>query len=337
MAHTIFFVIVGAFTAAGTYAAMQVPISVFPETNFPRVVIGVDNGVMPVEQMQVTVTKPIEDAINSVPGLVTIRSITSRGSAEVDLFFDWNVDIVRTLQLTDSALSKIRQTLPASAVISTNRLSFATFPILGYALTSDRDAAGNDLVSPTQLWELATYDLKPPLNRVPGVSTVTVQGGQVPEYHIIPNLARLQNSGVTLTDLVNSVEASNIIDSPGLYEANHELILALVGSQAHDAAHLGSLVVKTTANGAPVRVSDVAEVRQGTLPVYTTVTANARPSVLLNITRQISSNTVQVANAVADEVSGAATQAACGQRTSSLFTISPSWCASRSRACAMRF
>ena len=301
MSHTIFFVIV-VLSAVGIYAAFQVPISVFPETNFPRVVIGVDNGVMPVEQMQVTVTKPIEDAINSVPGLVTIRSITSRGTAEIDLFFDWNVDIVRTLQLTDSALSKIRQTLPATAVISTNRLSFATFPILGYALTSDRDAAGNDLVSPTQLWEIATYDLKPPINRVPGVSTVIVQGGQVPEYHIVPNLARLQNSGVTITDLVNAVEASNIIDSPGLYEANHELILALVGSQAHDAAHLGSLVVKTTPNGAPVRVSDVAEVRQGTLPVYTTVTANGRPSVLLNITRQISSNTVDVANAVADEV-----------------------------------
>ena len=140
------------------------------------------------------------------------------------------------------------------------------------------------------------------MNRVPGVSTVTVQGGQVPEYHIIPNLARLQNSGVTLTDLVNAVEASNIIDSPGLYEANHELILALVGAQAHDAAHLASLVVKTTPSGAPVRVSDVADVRQGTLPVYTTVTANGRPSVLLNIARQPSSNTVQVANAVADEI-----------------------------------
>jgi multidrug efflux pump subunit AcrB len=301
MSKTIFFLIV-ILCVGGVYAAFQVPISVFPETNFPRVVIGVDNGVMPVEQMQVTVTKPIEDAINSVPGLLTIRSITSRGSAEVDLFFDWNVDIVQTLQLTDAALSKIRQTLPASAVISTNRLSFATFPILGYALTSDQDAKGNDMVSPTQLWELATYDLKPPLNRVAGVSTVIVQGGKVPEYHIVPDMARLQNAGVTLTDLVNAVEASNIVDSPGLYEANHELILSLVDAQAHDAAHLAALVVKTTPSGAPVHVSDVADVSQGTLPVYTAVTANGRPSVLLNITRQLSSNTVQVANAVADEI-----------------------------------
>src|ERR1700761_7330476 len=102
-------------TAAGVYMAFQVPVSVFPETNFPRIVIGVDNGVMPVEQMQVTITKPIEDAVNSVPGLVTVRSNTSRGSAEVSLFFDWNVDMFRTLQLTDAALARVRQTLPATA------------------------------------------------------------------------------------------------------------------------------------------------------------------------------------------------------------------------------
>src|SRR5271170_3799504 len=106
-----------ALTLAGVYAAFQVPISVFPDTNFPRVVIGVDNGVMPVEQMQVTVTKPIEDAVNSVPGLLTVRSTTSRGSAEVSLFFDWSVDMFRTLQLVDAALSQVRATLPSTAAI----------------------------------------------------------------------------------------------------------------------------------------------------------------------------------------------------------------------------
>ncbi len=288
-----FFVIV--LSLAGIYAAQQVPISVFPDTNFPRVVIGVDNGVMPVEQMQVMITKPIEDAVNSVPGLVTVRSTTSRGSAEVSLFFDWSVDMYRTLQLVDAALSKTRQTLPSTATITTNRLTFATFPIVGYSLTSDR-------LSQTQLWELATYELKPPLNRVMGVSTVTVQGGKVPEYHIVPNMARMQTAGVTVLDLVNSVQASNIIDSPGLYEANHQLILGLVGAQAHNAEQLGRLVVKTTPGGAAVRVADVATVQPGMLPVYTAVTANGHSAVLLNVTRQPSSNTVAVADAVATKV-----------------------------------
>ena len=289
----IFFFIV--LSLAGVYAAEQMPISVFPETNFPRVVIGIDNGVMPVEQMQVTITKPIEDAVNSVPGLMTVRSTTSRGSAEVSLFFDWSVDMYRTLQLVDAAISKARQTLPSTATITTNRLTFATFPILGYSLTSDR-------LSQTQLWELATYQLKPPLNRVAGVSTITVQGGKVPEFHIVPNMARMQTAGVTILDLVNSVQASNIVDSPGLYEANHQLILGLVGAQAHDAEQLGRLVVKTTASGAAVRVADVATVQPGVLPTYTAVTADDHAAVLLNVTRQQSSNTVAVADAVAAKI-----------------------------------
>ena len=292
--RTIFF-FATILTLAGIYFAFEVPISVFPETSFPRVVIGVDNGVMPVEQMEVTITRPIEDAVNSVPGLQTVRSITSRGSAEVSLLFDWNEDMVLQLQLVDAALSKVEQTLPPTARITTNRLTFATFPILGYSLTSDT-------VPQTALWDVATYQLKPPLNRVLGVSTVVVQGGQVPEFHIKPNLALLASSGVTITDLVNAVEASNIVDSPGLYEANHELILSLVGAQVHDVEQIRQLVVKTTPAGAPVRVADVAAVETSTLPVYTTVTANGKPAVLINIARQPSSNTVAVADAVSKEI-----------------------------------
>jgi CzcA family heavy metal efflux pump len=205
------------------------------------------------------------------------------------------MDMFRTLQLVDAALGKARQTLPATATIASNRLTFATFPILGYSLTSDK-------LTQSELWELATYQLKPPINRVAGVSTVTIQGGKVPEFHIVPNMARMQVAGVTILDLVNSVQASNIIDSPGLYESNHQLVLGLVGAQAHDAAELGRLVVKATAAGTAVRVSDVATVQPGVLPVYTTVTAEGKPAVLLNITRQPASNTVAVADAVAAQV-----------------------------------
>jgi CzcA family heavy metal efflux pump len=279
-------------TIAGIYGFFRTPIAVFPDTNFPRVVIGVDNGVMPVEQMQVTITKPIEDAVNSVPGLVTVRSNTSRGTAEVSLFFDWSVDMFRTLQLVDSALSKVQQTLPSTAKLTTNRLTFATFPILGYSLTSNT-------LTQSQLWELAQYTLKPPLNRVNGVSTVTIQGGQVPEFHVVPNMAKLQAAGVTILDLTNAIGTSNIIDSPGLYQQDHQLVLALVGAQAHNIDGLKQLTVKTTASGAPVRIGDVADVIPATMPVYTAVTADNQPAVLLNITRQPSSNTVAVADGIA--------------------------------------
>ena len=292
----IIFFFATALTIAGWWAALRVPISVFPETNFPRVVIGIDNGVMPVEQMEVTITKPIESAVNSVPGLVTVRSTTSRGSADISLFFDWSVDMFRTLQMVNAAISTVQQSLPPTVKITANRLTFATFPILGYSLTSNT-------VSQAQLWELATYDLAPSLNRVTGVSTVTVQGGKIPEFHVVPDLAKLQAAGVTVLDISTAIQASNIVDSPGLYEENHQLILGLIGAQVHDIAGLRQLVVKTTVSGTAVRVGDVAQVVDGTEPVYTYVTANSKPAVLINITRQPLGNTVAVADQVAAEVS----------------------------------
>src|ERR1700727_68441 len=122
--------------AAGLYLAFTIPISVFPTTDFPRVVIGVDNGVMPIDQMMVTITRPIEEAVNSVQGLQQVRSITSRGSAEINLFFDWRVDMFQTLQRVDSAVARAQTSPPATAKIDTRRLTFASFPIIGYSLTS---------------------------------------------------------------------------------------------------------------------------------------------------------------------------------------------------------
>jgi CzcA family heavy metal efflux pump len=292
--RSILFLII-TLAAVGAYLAFTIPIAVFPSTDFPRILIGIDNGVMPIDQMMVTITRPVEEAVNSVPGLQSVRSITSRGSAEIDLYFDWNVDMFQTLQLVDAELSRIRASLPATAKIESHRLTFASFPIMGYSLTSSS-------VPQTELWQLATYDLKPRLNRLDGVSTVVVQGGQVPEFHIVPDSAKLQRAGVTVNDLLEGVRRSNLIDSPGLLEQNHQLYLSLVSGQVRDPAQLAGIVVKTTPAGVPVHIGDVANVGPGVEPVYSVVTANGRPAVLLNINRQPLSNTVRVASEVHSEI-----------------------------------
>ena len=281
--------------AAGGYLAFTLPVSVFPSTNFPRVVIGVDNGVMPIDQMLVTITRPIEEAVNSVPGLETVQSITSRGEAEIDLFFNWNVDMFQTLQYVNAAVARIQAELPPSVKIDTHRLTFATFPIVGYSLTSDT-------MPMTQLWELATYTLKPRLNRLDGVATVVVQGGQVPEYHIVPNPAKLLAAQVTVNDILNAVQQTNLIDSPGLLPQGHELYLALVNGQVRTPEQISQIVVKSTPAGVPIRIADIATVEPNYEPVYTMVSANAKPAVLLNINRQPDSNTVSVADEVHAEV-----------------------------------
>jgi CzcA family heavy metal efflux pump len=287
----IFFTI--ALALVGGYLAFSIPVSVFPSTDFPRVVIGVDNGVAPIDQMLVTVTKPIEEAVNSVPGLQTVRSITSRGSAEVDLFFDWHSDMILTLQRVDAVVAQLQSELPPTAKVQTHRLTFAAFPIIGYSLTSDT-------VPTEHLWEIATYDIKPRLNRLDGVATVVVQGGRVPEFQITPDPARLPVAGVTVSDILDAVRRTNLIDSPGLIESDHHLVLGLVSGQVRSAEQLGQIVVKTSSAGVPIRIADIASVAPSVAPVYTMVTANGKPSVLLNVSRQPDSNTLLVANEVHD-------------------------------------
>jgi len=288
----VFFVVI--LTLVGIYEAFSIPIAVFPATNFPRIIVGVDNGVMPIDQMEVTITRPIEEAVNSVQGLQDVRSTSSRGSAEVDLSFSWTVDMVRALQDVNAALARIQGSLPSTAQIETHRLDFASFPILGYSLTSDK-------IPQTQLWELATYQLKPRLNRLDGVATVLVQGGQQPEFQIAPDPAKMLRSRVTLQDVLDAVNHTNLIDSPGLITQNHQMYLGLVTAQVQTPEEIADIVIKNV-NAVPVRIRDIGNVTPSTAPNYTVVTANAKPAVLLSVNRQPDSNTVQVANEVHAEI-----------------------------------
>src|SRR6202047_1290576 len=223
LSRPILFLIVS-LALVGVYYAFTNPVSVFPETDFPRIVVGIDNGVMPIDQMLVTITRPIEEAVNSVPGLKKVQSITSRGSAEVDLFFDWNSDMILTLQRVDAVVARLQSELPSTAKLETHRMTFAVFPIIGYSLTSDT-------IPQNRLWEIATYDLKPRINRLDGVATVIIQGGRVPEFQVMPDPARLIAAGVTGTDILEALRRTNLIDSPGLIENEHQLALGLVSGR----------------------------------------------------------------------------------------------------------
>ncbi len=275
----------------GAYLAFTIPVSVFPNTDFPRIVIGVDNGVMPIDQMLVTITRPIEEAVNSVPGLQKVTSITSRGSAEVDLFFDWKSDMILTLQRVDAVVARLQPELPTTAKVETHRLTFAVFPIIGYSLTSDS-------MPPNKLWEVATYDLKPRINRLDGVASVIVQGGRIPEFQVTPDPARLLTAGVTVPDILDAIRRTNLIDSPGLIEHGHQLVLGLVSGQVRTPEQIGQIVVKNSPAGVPIRLGDIAKIAPSVAPVYTIVTANGKPAVLLNVNRQPESNTLDVANEV---------------------------------------
>ncbi|HEY0375657.1 MAG TPA: efflux RND transporter permease subunit [Pyrinomonadaceae bacterium] len=280
---------------AGLYAALNLPTAIFPQTDFPRIVIVVDNGVVPAQQMLVSVTRPVEEAMNGIPGITRIKSTTARGSCEINLFFNWKTDVLQTLQLVQARLSQLSSVLPPTAEIrNVDRLTFAIFPVAGYSLTSDtRD--------PASLRELATYTLKPRLARLPGVANVTVAGGEVREYHVRVDPEQLNARGVSLQQVAEAVSNANILASPGLIEENHQLELTLVSGQATAPEQLNSIVVATV-NNAPVKLSDVATVVPGFEPQYTIVTADGKRAVLLNILRQPDANTVTINDEVKAEL-----------------------------------
>src|SRR6266702_3573352 len=290
LSRPILFLIIS-LALVGGYFAFTIPVAVFPNTDFPRIVVGVDTGVMPIDQMLVTITRPLEEAVNSVPGLQKVTSITSRGSAEVDLFFDWKSDMILTLQRVDAVVARLQADLPPTAKVETHRLTFAVFPVIGYSLTSDT-------VPPNRLWEIATYDLKPRLNRLDGVATVIIQGGRVPEFQVTPDPARLLAAGITVPDILDAIKRTNLIDSPGLIEHSHQLVLGLISGQVRTPEQIGQIVVKSSSAGIPIRLGDIAKIGPSVAPVYTMVTANGKPAVLLNVDRQPESNTLDVANEV---------------------------------------
>jgi len=284
-----------ALALVGAYLGFTIPIAVFPTTNFPRVIIGIDNGVMPIDQMMVTITRPVEEAVGGVLGIEDVKSITSRGSAEIDLFFNWHVDMFQTLQRVNAAIARVRPELPPTASIVTNRLEFSSFPILGYGLTSET-------VPQTELWQLATYEFKPRLNSLPGVGTIVIQGMQVPEFHITPDPAKLLVTHVTVSDILNAVDHANLIQSPGLLTRDHELFLDLISGQVHNPPEIANIFIKDDPSGTPIYVRNVANVSSGIEPNYTIVTTNEQPSVLININRQRASNTMRVATEVKAEM-----------------------------------
>src|SRR5438128_2931428 len=288
-------VIVALLCVAGMYAVWQLPVAVFPQTDFPRIVIIVDNGQAPAAQTLASVTRPIEEAMNGVPGIARIKSKTARGSSEISLFFDWKGNILQELQLVQARLSQLAPTLPPTAQIrNVERLTFAVFPVVGYSLTSaNRDEAS--------LRDIATYIIRPRLSRLPGIATVGVAGGKTREFHLVVDPDRLIAHNVSAQQVVDAVHSSNIIESPGLIEENHQLELALISGQAKKPEELNSIVVATV-NNAPVLLSDVATVGAGVEPQYTMVTADGHRAVLVNINRQPDANIVAVVDEVKAEL-----------------------------------
>lgn len=285
-----------ALCVAGGYAAYVMPASVFPQTDFPRVVILIDNGVMPGDEMMATITRPVEEAMKNIPGTVNIRSTTGRGSAAVNVFFEWSTDMVQAELYVLGRLAQIRGTLPSGAEFAVHRLTFSAFPILGISLTSKTRGI-------TELWETARYDLSPRFLRIRGVAQVKLVGGRVPEYHVVVDPVKLESYHLTFQQVTQALAEANQFTPAGMHEENRQLYLAVVDNRLRDPAEIENVVVAWSGTS-PVYVRDIGTVRKGQAPQFNIVTAEGSDAVLMNVLSQPDGNTVAIADALQRELKG---------------------------------
>jgi multidrug efflux pump subunit AcrB len=288
-------VIALALAVAGAVAAFSLPVGLFPQTSFPRVVVDLDAGDRPADQTALLVTKPVEEAIRTVPGVQGVRSETTRGSAQISVDFGWGRDMQVGALNVDAAIARALPGLPAGTAYGVRRMDPTVYPIISYALRSDS-------LTPVQLQDLAELQIKPLLSSIPGLSRVDVQGGHVAEVQVLADPHRLDAYGLALSDLSAAVGAGNVIKAVGRVQDRDKLFLVLADRTLHTAADVGEIVVRADADGV-VRVRDVAEVIDGETPNWMHVSADGHPAVLFNVYEQPDGNAVNIAKAVRDKLS----------------------------------
>ena len=291
----IFLLLVAA--VAGAFSALSLPVALFPQVSFPRIAITVDAGDQPADQMVIQVTRPLEQAIKSVPGLVDVRSTTSRGTSEFSLNFDWGTDMsVATLQV-QAEISRILPTLPQGASFDIRRMNTNVFPVVAYSLTSDK-------LPLLKIREIAETELLPILSSIRGVQRVEIVGGAPREVRVDVDPGRLASFGLAMDDVTKALQGSNVLASVGLVADHHKLLLTLADNQLKTPEDVRNIVLHTAApTGAPgaatgpggaIYLSNVARIYETEAPNYGIVTADGKPAIILQVKQQQDGNTVQI-------------------------------------------
>lgn len=282
---------------AGLLAAPRLPVGLFPHLDYPRVVVSIDAGNRDAAQMAAEITRPVEIALRSVPGVTRIRSTTSRGSAEVALNFAWGDDIVAAALATQGELAVILPDLPPNTRFAVRRSDPSLFPVVGYALTSTSlDSAA--------LRRLAEQKVLPALSTVPGVAGVDVLGGAPREFAVDVDPGRLQALGLSMTDVALALGKANSVRGVGKLEDRHRLYLVLVENRVADLAEIAAtpLRIGDKPGAGVVTLGQIGTVRPAQAPIFTRVTSDGREAVLVNVRQSPLGDSVAIVQAATERM-----------------------------------
>ena len=279
------YMVVALLSAAGIWEATRIPSAIYPELAFSRITVVAEGSALGARQVLFGITRPVEEAVSIVPGVTRVQSRSIRGGSETNVTFADGTDMIYALQQVQARINQIQGELPAGVSLTAERLTPSLFPVLSYNLE------GGD---PATLYDIARYQIKPLISRVPGVGRVDVQGSDVREIEVVADPARLAGQGLTYEDLAAAIRKSTSVAAVGRVPENYKQYLIVTSAEAHATDDIANVVV---ARG--LRVRDLARVTTGTEDHVRIIAGDGRPAALLNITRQIGGNTTAIADSVA--------------------------------------
>ncbi|MCX6221207.1 MAG: efflux RND transporter permease subunit [Bacteroidia bacterium] len=280
--------------AAGIFSYNQMQSSLFPEITFPKIKVIADNGLQPVSKMMITVTKPLENAIKRVPGLKTVRSITSRGSCEISAFMNWKEDIDLCKQQVESAINEIKDELPPGTSITVEKMNPSILPVIGYVI----EGQGRSSID---INRIANYIVKPVLSQVAGVSEVRVIGGKTKEFHIELLPQKMSILGITPAMISNALSQSNFISSNGYLNDYNRMYLTVTDANVKNLDELKKLVISNSGKRV-LCLQDIANIKIAEQTEYVRVNANGKNAVLIAVLKQPTANLIDITDGVTKKV-----------------------------------
>lgn len=274
--------------AYGALVLRQTPVDVFPDLNKPSITLLTEAGGMAPEEVEQLVTFPIETAMNGMPGVSRVRSVSGVGLAVVTVEFEWGSDIYLNRQQVAERLALVREQLPPGVSPQLGPISSIMGEIILLALPADPA-----LASPMQVREYADWVLRPRLLTLPGVAQVIPIGGEVKQYRVEPDTARMQTLGVTLEQVKTSLEGFAANTSGGFLEAqSREFLVRQLGRTAKLSDLQGVTVAVN--NSQPIALSQVASVRLAAGVKRGDASYQGKPTVILSIQKQPAADTVKL-------------------------------------------
>ena len=281
-----------ALMAYGAFTLTRTPVDVFPDLNKPTVTLMTEAGGMAPEEVEQLITFPLETTMNGLPGVESVRSVSSAGLSFVYITFDWRTDIYRARQMVSERLSSMEEGLPDSAVPRMGPISSIMGEIMQIAIPIDTAK-----ISPMQVREYADWVLRPRLMAIAGVAQVIPIGGEVRQFQVQPDTIRMAELGIAHDQLDDALRGFSSNTSGGFLELNgREYLIRNLGrtSRLDDLKNLAL----TSRNGQPILLRQIAEVTFAPALKRGDAGFEGKPAVILGIQKQPTADTIALTRSI---------------------------------------